>query len=797
LKRHAALVLAFVLTLAGFTWLVTYGTWDLWDKESYGDYFDAQAASLLEGRLDVPEEIVGSESFTYQGKHYGYWGITPALLRLPLAGWCPTMAGRWSRTSLLLACLLTLLASCDILRTLQRFGGTPSAARTAASCFFILLVGLGSTLTFLAGRSFAYHEAAIWSSALGLAYYAVILRYLRRPRLLTLVGAFLCSLLCVLARATVGLGPIVTSSLIAGVLLLLWLRGLRGAGAELWWDRARRWLGVAAVSRPFTHAAVLVVSVALSLGSYVACNYLRFGTLFDGVPLRYYRQYIEHPEILEHIGGQLLSLSNFSINASCWLGKSGLARHPTFPWVKMDFLGGAILSGTGQERHMGAEPFASLPTCMPVFCILALLGAAALVLGRPAGARAVLFPAFGALAGGFYLFFMYYVTQRYAHDLFPLVVLLAALGLHGMLCWRRPVLRWAPLLALAPLALAGLYINCACTLFYQREQIWGVPNERKVAFRAMARQIQGFLDAGPNKEKLLAAAYTCLHPYGKKVPPAEDPDRDPVLHARLLVPGPAARGSGGWQTLLDNAEAARPDSPWQKRHPGAAPPPAQLNHCTVFPFRTVPSRQRFVVATFLPERGGCYLLTLPVQTQNYSGRLICEGEYFSRIVALPTDTSNTVLHIPLRVSEPETRQIVIWLEGKRLVPEAPATVSGGLPTLTRLRADDLPIQVCPGLLYRAHVQADRACFLETHHRFVTGYRAYVNGTRVEVARSPDHRLLVPLEAGDNEVTVRFGGSNELRLILFGLPILGVALLAGLGLGLWRRLGRRPELPPAQ
>ena len=43
----------------------------------------------------------------------------------------------------------------------------------------------------------------------------------------------------------------------------------------------------------------LGAGVAASLGSYVLCNYLKFGTLLDGVPLRYTKLYIEHPEILE------------------------------------------------------------------------------------------------------------------------------------------------------------------------------------------------------------------------------------------------------------------------------------------------------------------------------------------------------------------------------------------------------------------------------------------------------------------------------------------------------------------
>jgi hypothetical protein len=780
LKSQVPLVLATGLVGLVFTWLLTHGTWRLWEQEPYGVFYDALAQSLLEGRLDVPVEAVGGEYFTYQGKYYGYWGITPAVLRLPVAVWWPAMSGNWSRTSHLLACLLTLLASFGILRALQRHSGAegPSPARAAAYFFFVLLVGLGSTMTFLAGRAFIYHEASIWAGAFALAYYWLILRYLLRPRLGWLLAALLCSVLCVQARATVGLGPIVTGALLAGVLLLLSWRGRRSpVSAEGWWQGAWRWLGVAAVPRPFVHALVLGAGVAASLGSYVLCNYLKFGTILDGVPLRYTKLYIEHPEILEQFGGKLLQLDNVRINAAAYLGRCAIATHPTFPWLK--FAQVTILQGG--EKHLGAEPFTSLPSCMPAFCLLALLGLAGLVLARPAGARAAVLPAVGALAGGAYLFFMYYVTQRYAHDLFPFLVISAAVGLHWVLSWRKPVLRWPSLAVLVPLALAGVYVNCAAALFYQREQIWGVPEERRAEFREMGRQIQAFVDTCLSKEGLLLTAHRCLHPHLWGTAPRTG---DPVTQARLLAPAAA-----GWQTLADNADAARADSAWRARHP-AGPPPAQPRCLFPFPFSMEPRPERLGLMVIPVAAGRRYLLSLPVHTQNYHGQLRLEGSFLHSTFPLPPTTPGLqVLNVPLRVTEPETKEVTVYLEGSSLVPSAKSSIWVSPPTLSRFTADDLPIQVCAGRHYTAHVHADRLCYLETHHRFLPGYRARVNGKRVEVGCSPTGHVLVPLPTGDNEVSVRFAGSGKLRLVLLGLGTT-LALLACAGVWLGRRFCRR-------
>src|SRR3954453_9656134 len=107
--RHAYVLPVFAIVLIVFAWVVTYGDWHLFDAEDYGQYYDALARNILHRRLDVPLDAIRGEAFIRDGKYYGYFGIAPALLRLPLRFLLPSLNGRWSRAFMLIACGLNVL----------------------------------------------------------------------------------------------------------------------------------------------------------------------------------------------------------------------------------------------------------------------------------------------------------------------------------------------------------------------------------------------------------------------------------------------------------------------------------------------------------------------------------------------------------------------------------------------------------------------------------------------------------------------------------------------------------------
>ena len=67
-NRHGYILPVFLLTMAICAWFVTWGDWNLFDREHFCGFYDAQARSLIAGRLDVPQAAIGTESFTFHGR---------------------------------------------------------------------------------------------------------------------------------------------------------------------------------------------------------------------------------------------------------------------------------------------------------------------------------------------------------------------------------------------------------------------------------------------------------------------------------------------------------------------------------------------------------------------------------------------------------------------------------------------------------------------------------------------------------------------------------------------------------
>jgi hypothetical protein len=156
-NRHGYILPVFLLTMAICAWFVTWGDWNLFDGEHFCGFYDAQARSLIAGRLDVPQAAIGTESFTFHGRTYGYFGIGPALLRVPLVLLFKNMDGRWSRGMMFIACSLNLICAYGLLTLVRREQVANWRKRRVLHSLFILCAGIGSTNVFLVARSFTFH----------------------------------------------------------------------------------------------------------------------------------------------------------------------------------------------------------------------------------------------------------------------------------------------------------------------------------------------------------------------------------------------------------------------------------------------------------------------------------------------------------------------------------------------------------------------------------------------------------------------------------------------------------------
>lgn len=99
----------------------------------------------------------------------------------------------------------------------------------------------------------------------------------------------------------------------------------------------------------------------------------------------------------------------------------------------------------------------------------------------------------------------------------------------------------------------------------------------------------------------------------------------------------------------------------------------------------------------------------------------------------------------------------------------------------------LPIRTTSLIPYRAEVSAPGPAFLETPRMFIPGYRATVNGHPQAALMSPNQRVMVPVSAGENRVTLKYVGTPSL---LTALAVSGVAWLVLLlwAAGEWARRG---------
>src|SRR5678816_2232966 len=113
---HAYILPSIFLSLIVCAWFVTWGDWKFFQPEDFCGFYDAYARSILHGHLDVPRSAIGTEAFTFEGKTYGYFGIAPALLRIPLVLVFPNMDGLWSRVMMLLAATISLICGYALLR---------------------------------------------------------------------------------------------------------------------------------------------------------------------------------------------------------------------------------------------------------------------------------------------------------------------------------------------------------------------------------------------------------------------------------------------------------------------------------------------------------------------------------------------------------------------------------------------------------------------------------------------------------------------------------------------------------
>lgn len=413
------------------------------------NFFDFQARALMDGRLWVPTGSLGIEGFQVDGREYMYYGLFPALLRIPVLWTTQEFDGRLTVASMFLAFIVFSLMTARLLwlaRDLLRPDRPHVGVREAAFLGAVLTLCLaGTSLTFNAALPWVYHEVYAWSAALamGCAYWLLRVQVEPRPRHIAWLLAFDVAL--VLTRTPGGFA-VCLGTLAVGA-WLLFRRSSPGPAPTS--TRRRRSLG-----------ALVVVGGLACLGVGVAVNMAKFGHPFM-FPLedQVWTELNEHRrEALRVNGGTITGPQFFSTGLFNYFRLDGIRFVDYFPWVTFpaDPARGVGSAFIDQSYRMG-----SVTAFMPLMLLMSLVSVPWLALatrrGRDIPARALWIPVLTmVLITGAIMNYGYY-AYRYTGDLVPALVIGTVVC--GVLVARtlRRLPRGAAVAAVAVVAVGAAY----------------------------------------------------------------------------------------------------------------------------------------------------------------------------------------------------------------------------------------------------------------------------------------------------------------------------------------------------
>lgn len=180
--------------------------------------FNSMMEHLLHGNFDVDPAVVGKEGFLRSGRVYAYWGIFPALLRLPIIFLPNGLHLDVTRLSCATAAILIFLIN---IRSVDFVTSCSKTDKPWLKNLLFLAVGLsGVQVCFL--RPSLYQEVCLWALVFGMMFIHWALRACldakEAPK--ALVWMSLASVGALLTRVSMGIGTYGAESLLG--ILVLW-----------------------------------------------------------------------------------------------------------------------------------------------------------------------------------------------------------------------------------------------------------------------------------------------------------------------------------------------------------------------------------------------------------------------------------------------------------------------------------------------------------------------------------------------------------------------------------------------
>lgn len=512
LRRAWALVT--VPVMVAYTWLITVGNWDLFQRQFFDDFFDEQARAMMHGRWDVPPDVVGFEGFLVGGKTYIYFGPIPSILRMPVLLVTDRLDGRLTAVSMMIAMVLLSAAAYRLTLALRPFvrGADPVGRREPLAMAALAVAVLCGPPFFLASGSIVYNEAAIWGLALAVLSFDAVLRWALRPTGWRLVWVTVAITLTILSRQSLGLAPLVALGLVC--LWFTWRHVRSGSGA--WWRR-------------FDWQSVVVLGTALAVPVLfvIAINFTKFETLFAPPASAHVEslKYAPRQEMLAANGGSLFGAQFVPSTLKQYLRPDGIDVRRDFPWVDFPRLGPSVV---GDAQFDELDWTSSLPPTAPALLVLTVVAGVWAFRNRRErrGPPWIAALCVGALAGAVGVISLGYIANRYLNDLFPLLVIPGIVGFHVLVGravgWGR-VRRGLVVSGVGLLVVFGTVVNLVLALSYQRERGPVIPEEWRAQWVGWRQDLPGAY--GPY---LVDEVWRVM------------PDHDDVFDGRLAIVGDCA-----------------------------------------------------------------------------------------------------------------------------------------------------------------------------------------------------------------------------------------------------------------
>ena len=350
-----------------YFFMSTHGTWNpLYERPEYsGRFFLAQARSMVEGHLWVNRSQLPGECFVHAGRCYGYFGLTPSLVRLPFLLLLDAVNKALTPVFITAALTLATGSMVGLLRRLlahlrARAGTTVFVALAAVA------LGPASVLAVLT-RPAVYEEAIAWSVGfVALGAYCFV-RWWETPRRLWLVLLVASLVLAANSRPTA-----LPFAVVIGL----------GVAYRLWRLRATEpvsWTRLAVVG-----GLVAGLPIVTSVGVFL----LKFGQVDPS--------YLLHQQVggpypapwwvkIRHLDHDHFQSLRFVPTTLLAYGRPDTVHFTsTFPWVAYRFPGS--VAGTARITYVGGlrpgslyvDSVSSITAAMPLAFVSA---AAALVVG--------------------------------------------------------------------------------------------------------------------------------------------------------------------------------------------------------------------------------------------------------------------------------------------------------------------------------------------------------------------------------------------------------------------------------